>query len=240
METLSVKGVTFRLDGLSAAAEGYLRGKLKRSRKREGEASSLLHRLLGALLPAGYARVPVESLVSGRVLVVGCAGGIETLGLGAVGLDVDRDALRIAADLGRHAVDARAGFLAASGADLPFGDGRFDSVLSDNVVEHLPEALLPRHFREARRVLKEGGRYVFTTPNRLFESPPKEGHISLRSYTEWEILVAAAGFSSVATPRRRSGPLGDLQWKKTKEAGAGSRLGLSHKGLRMVTLVATR
>ncbi|HEX7900463.1 MAG TPA: methyltransferase domain-containing protein [Planctomycetota bacterium] len=240
MDTLSVKGVTFRLDGLPPAASDYLRGKLKRSRKREGEASSLFHRLLGALLPAGYARVPVESLVSGRVLVVGCAGGIETLGLGAVGLDVDRDALRVASALGRHAVEARAGFLAASGADLPFRDGHFDALMSDNVVEHIPAALLPRHLKEARRVLRDGGRYVFTTPNRLFENPPKEGHISLRSYAEWEALAREAGFSSVLTPLRRSGPLGDLAWKKAKEAGSPSRLGLSHKGLRMVTLVALK
>jgi SAM-dependent methyltransferase len=238
VDTLRVKGVTFRLDGLRPESETYLRSKNKRASKRE--APGLGERLLSAILPADYARVPVESRVSGRVLVIGCAGGIETLGLGATGLDIDRDALRIAADLRAHAVGATAGFLAASGADLPFADGRFDSVMSDNVVEHLPEELLPRHLREARRVLKEGGRYVFTTPNRLFESPPKEGHISLRSYAEWETLALSAGFSSVLTPRRRSGPLGDLAWKKSKEAASPSRLGLSHKGLRMVTIVALK
>jgi SAM-dependent methyltransferase len=236
--TVRVKGVTFRLDGLSAAAGHYLSVKGKRAAEKENE--SLLRRLLAALLPADYAKSPVEALVSGRVLVVGCAGGIETMALGAVGLDVDRDALRIAADLRAHAEDATAGLLAASGADLPFRDGLFDSVLSDNVVEHIPEALLPRHLREARRVLKDGGRYVFSTPNRLFEHPPKEGHISLHSYAEWEAMARAAGFARLLTPRRRSGEIGPLEWKKAKEAAPGRRAGLSHKGLRMVTLVALK
>ncbi len=236
MKSVRVKGVTFRLDGLGPAADHYLRVKGKRAAEKENEG--WVRRLLAALLPADYAKAPVEALVSGRTLVVGCAGGIETMAMGAVGLDVDRDALRIAVDLRAHAVEATAGFLAASGADLPFIDGLFDSVLSDNVVEHIPEALLPRHLREARRVLKHGGRYVFSTPNRLFERPAKEGHISLHSYAEWEAMARAAGFSAISTPRRRSGPLGGLEWKKAKEASAGG-LGLSHKGLRMVTIVAT-
>ena len=233
-----MKGVAFRRQGLAPGSAAYLESKLKRARKRDREAGSFLHGLLRLLLPSGYLRVPVESLVAGRVLVVGCAGGVETLGLGAVGLDVDRDALRVAADLARNAVAAKAAFLAASGADLPFRSSSFDSVLSDNVIEHIPGALLPRHLKEVRRVLAPGGRYVFSTPNRLFEEPPKEGHISLHSYAEWEALALEAGFPRVTTPRRRSGPLGDLAWKKAKEAAAGSRLGLSHKGLRMVTVVA--
>ena len=221
VDRVRVKGVEFRLDGLSPEADHYLRVKGKRAAEKANEG--LFRRLLAALLPADYARAPVEALVSGRTLVVGCAGGIETMAMAAVGLDVDRDALRIAVDLRAHAVGMTAGFLAASGADLPFRDGHFDSVLSDNVVEHIPGALLPRHLREARRVLKDGGRYVFSTPNRCFEVPAKDGHISLHSYAEWEAMARDAGFSRILSPRRRSGPLEDLEWKKSKEAAAGSR-----------------
>ncbi len=234
---MRVKGIDFRLDGLSPAADHYLRVKGKRAAEKENEG--WVRRLIAALMPADYAKSPIEALVSGRTLVVGCAGGIETMALGGVGLDVDRDALRIAVDLRAHAEGATAGLLAASGADLPFSDGFFDSVLSDNVVEHIPTAQLPRHFREARRVLKAGGRYAFSTPNRLFEHPPKEGHISLHSYAEWEAMAREAGFARLLTPRRRSGELGPLDWKKARES-SGRHAGLSHKGLRMVTIVALR
>lgn len=243
MEPLRVKGVLLRLDGLSAESRAYLEGKLRRIRRREKDARNPFTRLLQAILPRDYRRVEVETRLEGRSLVVGCAGGIETLGLGAVGIDIDRKALRIAAELRAHAEGASASFLAASGADLPFRSASFDSVLSDNVIEHIPPALVPRHLREVARVLRPGGRYVFTTPNRLFEVPAKDGHCSLHSYAEWEERVRQAGFRDVKTPRRRSGELGDLEWKKAYErraAASGRRLGLSNRGVRMVTLLAFR
>jgi SAM-dependent methyltransferase len=235
-----VKGVALRREGLSAESLAYLEAKLRRGVRRE---ASLWRRLVEALSPRDYRRVPIESFVQGRALVVGCSGGIETIGLGAIGLDVSLPALRVARDLGAHAEGAVSLFLAASGAGLPFRGASFDSVLSDNVVEHIPSPALEFHFREVARVLRPGGRYVFSSPNRLFETPAKEGHVSLRSYAEWERLALGSGFREVRTPRRRSGPLGDLSWKKEAEsraASSGSRLGLSHRGLRMVTLLAIR
>jgi SAM-dependent methyltransferase len=243
MKLLSAKGVVFRTDGLSREGLRYLESKLRRIRRRRKDARNLFLRILNLLLPRDYLRVDVETWVQGRTLVVGCGGGIEAIGLGAVGIDIDRAALRIAVELSAHAEGASASFVAASGSELPFRAACFDSVLSDNVVEHFPPADLPRHFREVVRVLRPGGRYVFTTPNRLFEVPPKEGHVALHSYAEWERLVREAGFRDVRTPRRRSGELGDVEWKidaERRAAARGLRLGLSHRGLRMVTLVAFR
>ncbi len=237
MSVRVVKGVPFRLEGLAPESLAYLEAKLGRTRRRE---SGLWRRLAEALLPRDYRRVPIESFAEGRILVVGCAGGIEAMGLRAVGIDIDRAALRIALDLRAHAEGPGSPFLAASGDALPFRAGAFDSVLSDNVVEHIPSPALEAHFREVARVLRPGGRYVFSSPNRLFEAPPKDGHVSLRSYAEWERLAIEAGFSRILTPRRRSGPLEDLEWKKRSEALARSRLGLSHRGLRMVVLLAAR
>jgi SAM-dependent methyltransferase len=45
---------------------------------------------------------------------------------------------------------------------LPFRDGAFDTVLSNQVLEHVPEPL--RLMREAARVLKPGGILLLTTP----------------------------------------------------------------------------
>lgn len=243
MERLNVKGVLFRLEGLSPQSRAYLENKLRRVRRRERDAFNPFHRLLEAILPRDYRRVEIETRVEGKTLVVGCAGAVETLGMRAVGIDIDRGALGIASELRAHAEGAWAPILAASGADLPFRGGAFDSVLSDNVIEHIPEALVERHLREVARVLRPGGRYVFSTPNRLFEQPPKFDHVSLHSYEEWEARVRAAGFRAVRTPRRRSGELGDLEWKKAVERRAAERvvrLGLSNRGVRMVVLVAER
>jgi SAM-dependent methyltransferase len=51
---------------------------------------------------------------------------------------------------------------------LPFAKASFDLVVSRSVVEHLPQPLAV--FRELNRVLKPGGKLVFTTPNRLYYS----------------------------------------------------------------------
>jgi SAM-dependent methyltransferase len=53
-------------------------------------------------------------------------------------------------------------------AQLPFQDQSFDLIVSRSVVEHLerPAAV----FAEFQRVLRPGGRVVFTTPNRFYYS----------------------------------------------------------------------
>lgn len=51
----------------------------------------------------------------------------------------------------------------ADAGGIPYEDGKFDLIISDNVAEHLaePEAVL----EEIRRVLKPGGQFMFKTPN---------------------------------------------------------------------------
>ncbi len=53
---------------------------------------------------------------------------------------------------------------AGDGSYLPFARGVFDLVTANMVVEHLANPL--EQFREVRRVLRPGGRFVFHTPNR--------------------------------------------------------------------------
>ena len=113
----------------------------------------------------GYERPGVFArLVGGpglRVLDLGCRYGALTRsyldGNHVVGVDVDRGALREAEELGveTHWADVE--------EPLPFGDASFDVVVAGELLEHLrdPEALV----REARRVLKPGGRFVGSVPN---------------------------------------------------------------------------
>lgn len=45
---------------------------------------------------------------------------------------------------------------------LSYGDGEFDLVLTSDTLEHLPD--LPKALAEIERVLKPGGRHIFTVP----------------------------------------------------------------------------
>lgn len=48
---------------------------------------------------------------------------------------------------------------------LGFADKKFDFVISNELIEHIPN--LQNHFEEIRRVLEDGGFYLFKTPNKL-------------------------------------------------------------------------
>jgi SAM-dependent methyltransferase len=49
---------------------------------------------------------------------------------------------------------------------IPFSDGVFGTVLSNSVVEHIPD--IDATLRETHRVLRSGGIFVFTTPSQHF------------------------------------------------------------------------
>jgi SAM-dependent methyltransferase len=96
-----------------------------------------------------------------RVLDLGCRSGAVTRhfveGNDVVGLDVDRAALRKAAELGIEPV------VGDVEEPLPFPDASFDVVVAGELLEHLrdPAALVA----EARRILRPGGRFVGSVPN---------------------------------------------------------------------------
>jgi SAM-dependent methyltransferase len=106
-----------------------------------------------------------------RVLEVACGSGGPALflasstGARVAGIDVDENAVATA---GRRAAKAGA---AAPGAEfrradgnepLPFADATFDALLCVDAANHFPDR--PRVLREWRRVLRPGGRVLFTDP----------------------------------------------------------------------------
>ncbi len=133
----------------------------------EGDYLSL--RLAEALAVAGIA-------AGMQVLDVGCGRGEilrRTAALGARAYGIDY--ARVAVDLSRRitaqgaaqdSAQAPPGVYQASALFLPFADASFDRLLMLDIVEHLYPNELTTAFREARRVLKPGGRIVIhTAPN---------------------------------------------------------------------------
>lgn len=103
----------------------------------------------------------IESLLD-----IGCASGwleqyfIENeIPVRIVGIEPDgRTLTRTKADVpGGH-------FEVASVLQLPFKDASFDAVVMFEVLEHIPKGTEVAAFREIRRVLRPGGRFIMSTP----------------------------------------------------------------------------
>ncbi len=115
------------------------------------------------------------------------------------GFDLSEEAIAEARRL--HAGDG-VRFETADATRLPCPDGTYDLFVSFETIEHVPDdvALV----REARRVLKPGGTFVCSTPNRAVTNPgiPITGKpynpFHLREYTWPELeAVLRQGFESV-------------------------------------------
>ena len=115
----------------------------------------------------------------GPVLDIGCGMGryvVEAAraGYAAVGVDVSLAALataqRLLDDEGLEAT-----LLAASAESLPFAKETFAAALSSDLLEHLPDPAAA--VGEACRILRPGGRWLATTPNRFSLTP--EPHVGV-------------------------------------------------------------
>jgi 2-polyprenyl-3-methyl-5-hydroxy-6-metoxy-1,4-benzoquinol methylase len=111
-------------------------------------------------------------LAGRRVLDVGCQWGAATIALAQAGADVTGvdvfPPFIEGAQVRAREHGAKAEFLVAPAEKLPFADASFDSVLCQNVIEHV--ASHRRAVEEIARALKPGGRVYLDGPNRLSPS----------------------------------------------------------------------
>lgn len=99
------------------------------------------------------------------VLDVGCGDGHFAATTYDRPIDVGVDLLRPELDEAR-AWGAYRQVVPASGTALPFSDASFRTVVSNSVLEHIPD--LDATLREISRVLAPGGTFAFTTPSEHF------------------------------------------------------------------------
>lgn len=137
------------------------------------------------------AYVEASRMVSGRVLEIGTGTGY---GAEIVAPSAERfttiDKTR-SEELGM--LSANVEFVEAKVPPLPFADNTFDYVVSFQVIEHIPN---DRAFvAEVLRVLRHGGKFIVSTPNRPMSLTRNPWHV--REYTAEQFASLLSSFSSV-------------------------------------------
>ncbi len=126
------------------------------------------------MAPTHYGRYAFAcQFVGGRhVLDLACGEGYgsymmaEAGAASVLGVDVDPGIVDFAA--GKYKA-AQLSFAASDACSLALPDGAVDAVVSFETIEHVPEP--ERCVAEVARVLKPGGTYIVSTPNRLAPGP---------------------------------------------------------------------
>ncbi len=133
-----------------------------------------------------------------RVLEVACgAGGItrrlaaET-GASAVGVDINPHGIAAAtASAAREGLSSRVSFqLIDAGKRLPFDDASFDAIFCNDAINHLPGR--EEVFTDWHRVLRAGGRLLFTDPI-VVTGPITSEEVRIRSSIGFYLFVPAGG-----------------------------------------------
>ena len=142
------------------------------------------------------------------VLEVGSGSGgpalflARTTGARVTGLDVSAAGVAAGTAQARaHGLDDRVRFLRADATrPLAFADGRFNAVVCIDAINHLPDRAAV--LAEWRRILRHGGRLLFTDPT-VVTGPVSDEEVAARTLNgpstfaqpgEDERLLAAAGF----------------------------------------------
>jgi ubiquinone/menaquinone biosynthesis C-methylase UbiE len=141
-----------------------------------GSIAALYDTYLGPLIFEPYAEdlaSRLSDLATGSVLETAAGTGIVTRALLA---RLPAEVSIVATDLNQPMLDYAASQTAAAGVrwqqadaqSLPFADGTFDAVVCQFGAMFFPDR--PRAYREARRVLKPGGRFLFNVWDRIEEN----------------------------------------------------------------------
>ena len=173
------------------------------------------------LVPTGIAQHSTDDWITwwvhyslsmdARILEIGggagnCAKRIQKKGFSVTCIDLSDE--RVVQATQEPVPDIR--FQAGDATILEFPSEEFTVVYSHQMVEHLHPDDISRHFTEVYRVLKKGGFYYFTTPNRLFGpfdisrlfgfQTAGGMHLKEYSYDEISAILQKAGFVILESP----------------------------------------
>lgn len=144
----------------------------------------------------------------GRVLDAACGSGygsnVLRAAAGVVSLDIAPEAI----GAGRRSLGNQLRLLLGDTTRLPFRSGSFDTFVSFETIEHVLDDAA--YVREARRVVKRGGVFICSTPNRAVVNPgnsiddPPFNTFHVREYTLDELILLLRGaFGQVTTLGQR-------------------------------------
>lgn len=134
------------------------------------------------------------NLSPGKILLdVACGSGGPALRIAAltgcslVGIDAHEDAIAAANSLVTRELTTHAEFhVGDATSPLPFSDAHFDAITCIDAINHLPER--PRIIAEWARLLKPGGRLLFTDPITL-TGPMTNVEVAVRSASGFYLFV---------------------------------------------------
>lgn len=135
----------------------------------------------------------LDSVEDADILELGCGGGQCTVSLAErggniVGMDLTRAQLDHARTLAAE-YDVDIPFVEGDITSIPFDDGSFDVAFNSFVLQWVND--LEACFREAHRVLRPGGRLVFSLPHPFYRIVDPDTHEVTDSYFDTGKFVIA-------------------------------------------------
>ena len=143
-----------------------------------------------------FSKIFIDLCGSGnRILDIGTGNGKLAIAMAkkgniVTGMDISKIALQKAKEMHKkNAPDLPVDFKFGDARKLPFEDGTFNYITSQDLVEHISENDFKIHLNEVYRVLKPGGRYVFWTPSELRGGSSLGLHLKEYTIDEMDTII---------------------------------------------------
>jgi len=117
--------------------------------------------------------IPKKEIEGKNILDLGCGYGwfillaLKNKPQSITGIEISQEDIKTAK---KYIKDKNVEFKIGSATKIPLSDNSIDTVVSWEVIEHIPKASEKLMFKEVSRVLKPGGKFYLSTPYNCFIS----------------------------------------------------------------------